>query len=66
MSCLKYTSAWSRPLKPAPPETAAATRGYSRPRACVKILKFLCRRLICRRRSAVAIMPQPLGGVSAP
>ena len=25
MSCLKYTSAWSRPLKPAPPETAAAT-----------------------------------------
>lgn len=25
MSCLKYTSAWSRPLKPAPPETAVAT-----------------------------------------
>jgi len=28
--------------------------------------RLLRRRLICRRRSAVAIMPQPLGGVSAP
>ena len=52
---------------------ARPARGYSRhaqgygcPRACVKILKFLRRCLICRRRSAVAIMPQPLGGVSAP
>lgn len=30
MSCLKYTSAWSRPLKPAPPEGVAA-------RACLLV-----------------------------
>ena len=34
MSCLKYISAWSRPLKPAPPETAAATMVQPLGHAC--------------------------------
>ena len=34
MSCLKYTSAWSRPSKPAPPEAAAATMVQPLGHAC--------------------------------
>ena len=34
MSRLKYTSAWSRPLKPAPPEAAAATMVQPLGHAC--------------------------------
>ena len=61
MSRLKYTSAWSRPLKPAPPEAAAATMVQPLGHACSGAFLRPSEILKPPRRSEILKFPRYFG-----